>query len=83
MKYLIDFIKIFNYHSSEINSLTGYCIKKTELVPAVTWRDIYKLKLNHNKYVNNRYLTGPSSRMRGITSNQINTRDGFLIYLIF
>ena len=67
----------------EVNSHTGYCTKKTELVPAITWKDIYRLKLNHNKYVHNRYITGPYLRMRGITSSQINTRHGFLIYLIF
>ena len=71
------------FQDYEVNSLTGYCIKKTELVPAVTWKDIYRLKLNHNKYINIKYITGPSLRMRGITSSQINTRHGLLIYLIF
>ena len=71
---------ITNY---EINSLTGSCIKKTDLIPAVTWKDIYRLKMNSEKMINNKYIYGPSLIMRGITSSQINTRHAFLIYLTF
>ena len=66
-----------------INSLSGSCVKKTEVVPAVTWKDIYRLNMNGVKTINNRYIHGPSLVMRGITSSQINTRHAFLVYLTF
>ena len=66
-----------------VNSLSGSCVKKTEVVPAVTWKDIYRLKMNGVKSINNRDIYGPSLIMRGITSSQINTRHAFLIYLTF
>ena len=67
----------------EINELTGSCVKKTEVIPAITWKDIYRLNMNGVKLINNRYIHGPSLMMRGITSSQINTRHAFLIYLTF
>ena len=67
----------------EINYLTGYCIKKTEVVPAVTWKDIYRLEMNDMRKINNKEIYGPSLVMSGITSSQINTRHSFLIYLTF
>ena len=66
-----------------VNSLSGSCVKKTDVVPAVTWKDIYRLNMNSMKTINNRDIYGPSLRMRGITSSQINTRHAFLIYLTF
>ena len=66
-----------------IDSLTGSCVKKTEVIPAVTWKDIYRLNMNSEKMINNKYIYGPSMRMVGITSSQINTRHAFLIYLTF
>ena len=67
----------------EKNSVSGSCVKKTEVVPAVTWKDIYKLEMNGQKIINNQYIYGPSLRMVGITSSQINSRHAFLIYLTF
>ena len=66
-----------------IDSLTGSCVKKTEVIPAVTWKDIYRLNMNSEKMINNKYIYGPSMRMVGIASSQINTRHAFLIYLTF
>ena len=66
-----------------VDGLTGYCVKKTQVVPAVTWKDIYRLEMNSQKVINNKFIYGPSLIMRGITSNQINTRHSFLIYLTF
>ena len=66
-----------------IDSLTGSCVKTTEVIPAVTWKDIYRLNMNSEKMINNKYIYGPSMRMVGITSSQINTRHAFLIYLTF
>jgi uncharacterized protein YneF (UPF0154 family) len=65
------------------DSLTGYCVKKTEVIPAVTWKDIYRLNMNGVKEINNRNVNGPSLNLRGITSSQINSRHAFLIYLTF
>ena len=67
----------------EVNKLTGSCVKKTEVVPSVTWKDIYRLEMNGEKVINNRNIYGPYFIMRGITSSQINTRHAFLIYLTF
>ena len=66
-----------------INSLTGSCVKNTEVIPAVTWKDIYRLNMNGVKKINNRNIYGPSLVMRGITTNQINSRHAFMIYLTF
>jgi hypothetical protein len=67
----------------EVSSASGSCVKKTEVIPAVTWKDIYRLNMNGEKKINNQYIHGPSLRMVGITSSQINTRHAFLIYLTF
>ena len=67
----------------EVNRLTGSCVKKTSIVPAITWKDIFRLQLNSNKIINERIFYGPSLILRGITNSQINTRHAFLIYLTF
>ena len=67
----------------EVNKFSGSCVKKTEIVPAVTWKDIYRLNMNGQKEINGQTITGPSLNLRGITSSQINTRHAFLIYLTF
>ena len=66
-----------------VNSLTGACVKKTDIIPAITWKDIFRLQLNSVKQINNKNIYGPSLRMRGLTNCQINTRHAFLIYLTF
>ena len=67
----------------EINNITGSCVKKTETVPTIYWKDIYKIIIFSKKIINNKYINGPSFRLRGITINQINERHAFLIYLTF
>ena len=67
----------------EVNSLTGSCVEKTEVVPAITFKDIFRLELNSNKTINGQTIYGPSLILRGITSSQINTGHAFLIYLTF
>ena len=67
----------------EVNKLTGACVKKAEIVPAITWKDIFRLQLNSNKVINGRTYYGPSLNLRGIASSQINSRHAFLIYLTF
>ena len=66
-----------------VNSLTGSCMKKTEYVPAITWKDIFRLQLNSEKEINGRTIHGPKLRLRGLTNSQINTGHAFLIYLTF
>ena len=93
-KCIVKYCKICknnnNYFCSEcllsdysVNSLTGSCVKKTEIVPAITWKDIFRLEMNSNKVINGQTITGPSLRLRGITNSQINSRHAFLIYLTF
>ena len=67
----------------EVNKLTGSCVKKAEIVPAITWKDIFRLQMNSNKVINGKTLYGPSLMLRGITNSQINSRHAFLIYLTF
>ena len=67
----------------EVNSLTGECIEKSEEVPAITWKDIFRLEMNSKKTINGQTYNGPSLMLRGITSSQINSRHAFLIYLTF
>ena len=67
----------------EVNKYTGSCVKKMEIIPAVSWKDIYRLNMNGQKEINGKNITGPSFNLRGVTSNQINTRHAFLIYLTF
>ena len=66
-----------------VNRLTGSCMKETENIPAITWKDIFRLQLNSEKEINGRTIHGPTLRLRGITNSQINTGHAFLIYLIF
>ena len=67
----------------EVNILTGSCVKKTEVVPTVTWKDIYKLNMTDEKIINNKIYFGPSFKLRGITSSQINSGHAFLLFLNF
>ena len=67
----------------EINDLTGFCISKPKVVPSITWKDIYQLNLNGQKEFNGQILTGPSLKLRGITSSEINSKHSFIINLIF
>ena len=66
-----------------VNSASGSCVKKTDIVPAITWKDIFRLQMNSVKEINGRNIYGPSLRLRGITNSQINSRHSFLIYLTF
>ena len=65
------------------DSLTGYCVKHTDFIPAIIWKDVYRLVINGIKIINNKYIHGPKFRLRGITSFQINSRHSFLLYLTF
>ena len=67
----------------EPNPVTGTCMKKTEKVPAVTFKDIFRLKMNQEDKINGRDIYGPSLMLRGLTNSQINTGHAFLIYMIF
>ena len=67
----------------EVNQITGSCIKKTEKVPTIIWKDIFRLEMNKQKEINGKMINGPSLVLRGLTNSQINTGHAFLIYLIF
>ena len=67
----------------EVNKYSGSCVKKTELIPAITWKDIFRLELNSVKKINNKEIYGPSLHLRGLTNYQINSYHAFLIYLEF
>ena len=67
----------------ELNRITGSCVKKSEKIPAIIWKDIFRLIMNDKIYRNGVVIDAPSLRMRGYTSSQINKRHAFLIYLAF
>ena len=67
----------------EPSPITGTCVKKTPKVPAITWKDIYRLQMNQQKQINGRDVYGPSLTLRDLTNSQINTGHSFLIYLTF
>ena len=65
------------------DSITGSCVKKTEKVPSITWKDIYNLKMNQRMNINGNYIYGPSLILRGFTFSQINEGHSFSFYLYF
>ena len=67
----------------EVNAYTGSCVKKTKVVPVITWKDIFRLELNGGKTINGNPLFGPLFTLRGITCNEINSRHAFLVYVTF
>ena len=67
----------------EVNSLTGKCVEKSEQIPDIIFKDIFRLILNGQYQRNGQIFYGPSLMLRGITNSQINTRHAFLIYLTF
>ena len=66
-----------------VNSATGACVEKMEIIPAITWKDIFRLEMNGVKEINGREIYGPSLMIRGTTSSLINTNHAFLIFLTF
>ena len=67
----------------EVNKITGACVKKTEKVPAITWKDMFRLQMNQERNICGRPVYGPSLMLRGLTNSQINTGHAFLIYMTF
>jgi hypothetical protein len=67
----------------EVNKITGSCVKKTEKVPAITFKDIYRLEMNQQRIISGKTVYGPSLRLVGLTNSQINTGHAFLIHMIF
>ena len=65
----------------EVDRLTGQCVEKTEQVPDIIWKDIFRLELNGYNQKNGILYTGPYFRLKGITNSQINSKHAFLIYL--
>ena len=78
--YFCEECLLSNY---EVNSISGQCVEKSEVVPAITWKDIFRLEMNGENEVNGETVKGPSLMLRGITDSQINSRHAFLIYMTF
>jgi hypothetical protein len=77
------FCEICKFEDYVINNITGACIKQSEAVPAITWKDIFRLEMNSVKEINGKKIEGPSLHLKGITHSKINSGHAFLIYLIF
>ena len=67
----------------EPNPITGSCVKKTEKIPEITWKDLFRLQLNQRKIINGREVYGTALMLRGITQSEINTGHAFLVNLIY
>ena len=67
----------------EVNIVSGSCVKITPVIPSINWKDIYDLHSISQKTINGKLFRGPTIRIKGITSSQINDRHAFLIYFIF
>ena len=77
------FCKICLPSNYEVNPLTGGCVRKTDKVPAIEFKDIFRLELNKQKLIGGRILSGPFLSFRGLTNSQISTNHTFLVYLTF
>jgi len=58
-------------------------VRITDIVPTVTWKDIYNFDITATKTIDDKEVNAPTLTMRGITSSQINPLHEFIIYLIF
>ena len=77
------FCDICEFEDYVVNNITGACIKRSEAVPAITWKDIFRLEMNSVKEINGRTIKGPKLHLKGITHSKINSGHAFLIYLVF
>ena len=66
----------------EVNYLTGDCVKKSEILPAIIWKDIFNFQIICIEEIKGNIICHPSLNIIGITNNEINTGHAFLIYLI-
>ena len=78
-----NFCDICEFEDYVVNNITGACINHSEAVPAITWKDIFRLEMNSVKEINGKKIEGPSLHLKGITHSKINSGHAFLIYLIF
>lgn len=67
----------------QVNRITGQCVKKTDNIPAITWKDIFNLEINGQHERNGLIYKGPSLTLRGITTYEIYAKHGFCVYLLF
>ena len=67
----------------EVNYATGSCVKKTEKLPAISWKDAFRLALNNNRTINSKEIFGPVLALRGISNSDISEGHAFLINLTF
>ena len=67
----------------EPNSITGSCVKKSDKVPSIIWKDIFGLKIYEQIIINGKEYIGPFVKLRGLTNSQINEGHAFMFYLYF
>ena len=77
------FCKVCLPSNYEVNPLTGGCVKKTDKLPDIEFKDIFRFELNRQKLIGGRILSGPFFSLRGLTNSQINNGHTFLVYLTF
>ena len=70
-----------NYH---VNPITGSCVRKTEKIPSIIWKEISELSTNfHTKTINGKDYYGPTLTLIGIRYSQINPGHAFLLNIIY
>ena len=77
------FCDICEFEDYVVNDVTGACMKRSKAVPAITWKDIFRLEMNSVKEINGKKIYGPKLHLKGITHSKINSGHAFLIYLTF
>ena len=77
------FCDICEFEDYIVNNITGACVKQNEVVPAITWKDIFRLEMNSEKEINKKKIRGPKLHLRGLTHSRIYSGHAFLIFLIF
>ena len=67
----------------EVSQASGSCILKMEKEPDITWKDIYRLRMNGHKVINGFPYNGLTFKLRGITEDEISYGHSYLVYLTF
>ena len=67
----------------KLNTVSGFCVKKTEKIPYIIWKDIYAFEMKYLMIIHSERLNVPFLKLRGLTSSQINEEHSFSFYLYF
>ena len=66
----------------KVNNI-GSCVKKLEVKPQISWKDIYKFNMTGQKTINGRVIDAPTFIITGITCSQIYSGYAFIFNMTF